>query len=124
MKKRLLLVLAAMMTVATAMSQEYNFTAVAPSGQTLYYKIANGDAHVVRPGTGADYNNYVSGDLTIPSSVSNNGTTYTVTALAETGNYGSFENCAGLTSVTIPNTVTLLLLQTNFHHHPLFGNIY
>ena len=47
-------------------------------------------------------NNFVSGAVVIPSSVTNNGTIYSVTSI---GN-DAFENCSGLTSVTIPNSVT------------------
>ena len=43
-----------------------------------------------------------SGDVTIPSRVSYNGTLYHVTAIGE----GAFEECSGLTSVTIPESVT------------------
>ena len=90
----------------------YDFSAVAPSGQTLYYNIVNGEAHVVRPD--ANTGGYVSGSLTIPSSVQYNGITYSVTALAYTIirvdgiPYGcaTFSGCSGLTSVTIPNSVT------------------
>ena len=84
----------------------YDFSAVAPSGQTLYYNIVYGTAQVVRPGTGSNYNNYVTGDLVIPSTVSYNGNDYTVTALRTVSYYGTFQNCSGLTSVTIPNSVT------------------
>lgn len=55
----------------------YDFSDVAPSGQTLYYKIVNDHAEVVHPGSGS----YVSGDLVIPSSVTYNGYTYPVTPL-------------------------------------------
>lgn len=41
------------------------------------------------------------GELEIPASVENGGTTYTVTSLG----YNAFYGCSGLTSVTIPNTV-------------------
>ncbi|MBR6292791.1 MAG: leucine-rich repeat domain-containing protein [Bacteroidales bacterium] len=83
----------------------YDFSAVAPSGQTLYYSINYDDmVAVVRPGTGSEYNNYVTGDLVIPDSVTYNGVTYAVTSLG----YGSFEDCNGLTSVTIPETVYLI----------------
>ena len=43
-----------------------------------------------------------SGDIVIPSSVTFNSVTYSVTSI---GNY-AFYNCSGLTSVTIPNSVT------------------
>ena len=79
----------------------YDFSAVAPSGQTLYYKIVNGGAQVTSQND--DYFNYTTfttGDLTIPSSVTYNGITYSVTSI---GN-NAFECCA-LTSVTIPNSV-------------------
>ena len=90
----------------------YDFSAVAPSGQTLYYNIVNGEAHVVWPDANSE--GYVSGSLTIPSSVQYNGITYSVTALAFTiirvdgipYGYGTFSGCSGLTSVTIPNSVT------------------
>lgn len=82
----------------------YNFSAVAPSGQTLYYNIVDGNAEVTSQitGFGDTYYNYPSGDLTIPSTVTNNGTTYSVTSIGES----AFRYCSGLTSVTIPNTVT------------------
>ena len=79
----------------------YDFSAVAPSGQTLYYKIVHGGAQVTSQND--DYFNYTTftaGDLTIPSSVTYNGITYSVTSI---GN-NAFECCA-LTSVTIPNSV-------------------
>ena len=48
-----------------------------------------------------DYNTY-SGDIVIPESVNHNGVTYTVTAIdAE-----AFRSSSGLTSVTVPSTVT------------------
>lgn len=97
--------------------QFYDFTATAPSGQTLYYRIYNGEAYayVVRPGTGSSYINYVTGDLTIPSSVSNGGTTYAVIGLENGEQCGVFEGCSGLTSVTIPNSVTWIGTHTFYN---------
>ncbi len=84
----------------------YDFSAVAPSGQTLYYNIVDGHAEVVRQGTSSTNDNYVTGDLIIPATVIYNNNTYAVTVLATVSTYGSFEGCSGLTSVTIPNSVT------------------
>ncbi|MBR5673045.1 MAG: leucine-rich repeat protein [Muribaculaceae bacterium] len=50
-----------------------------------------------------NYNSYT-GNVSIPSTITHNGTTYTVTAI---GN-NAFRNCDGLTGVSIPNTVTKL----------------
>ncbi len=109
MNKRLFFALVMLFAfVAPATAQNYDFTSVASSGQTLYYKIVNGEAHVVRPGTGSAYNDYVSGDVVIPETVTYGNETYTVTALAVSNNYGSFESCSGLTSVSIPSTVTTI----------------
>ena len=59
----------------------------------------DGGATVIRPHRGP---RYYSGDIVIPSSVTYNSTTYSVTSIAE----DAFWNCVDLTSVTIPNSVT------------------
>ena len=48
-----------------------------------------------------NYNSYT-GYVSIPATITHNGTTYTVTGI---GNH-AFRNCDGLTGVSIPNTVT------------------
>ncbi len=57
----------------------------------------NYTAAVAEQGGGA-----VSGDITIPETISYFGHTYTVTSLAD----HAFNDCDGLTSITIPNSVT------------------
>ena len=46
-------------------------------------------------------NNY-SGDITIPKSILHDGVTYSVVSIGD----WAFEYCSGLTSITIPNSVT------------------
>lgn len=103
----------AVLLMALALPQSvraYDFSAVAPTGQTLYYNLrANGTVGVDYPNDSAYYYSEVwdghtkpTGALTIPQTVTNNGVTYDVTAI---GN-GVFFGCSGLTSVTIPNSVT------------------
>lgn len=86
------------------MANAYDVSAVSPSGQMLYYEIINGNARIVRPVSGTEYINYVSGDLIIPDSVSYNGITYAVTSIGRE----SFRNCTSLVSVVIPNTVSAI----------------
>ena len=102
MKKQLFLLLSALfLSVSSAFA--YSFSAVAPTGQTLYYNISGDEAIVTSPNP-SSWTGYTmpTGDLTIPSSVTYNGQTYSVT----TFNAWTFLDCTGLTSVIIPNTIT------------------
>ena len=103
MKHKLSFFAILLMALALPQSVAYAFSAVAPSGQTLYYKIVNGQARVTYPGisTWAGYTQ-PTGALVIPSSVTYGGTTYSVTSIGE----NAFYCCDRLTSVTIPNSVT------------------
>ncbi len=105
MKHRLVsfIVLLAALALPT-LSRAYDFSAVAPSGQTLYYNIVNGKAQVTYQTTAQSYTTYPTGDLTIPSSVTYDGTTYSVTSIGSQ----AFYSCGGLSSVTIPNSVTTI----------------
>ena len=101
------LVLSLLFAVSVLTSWAYDFSAVAPSGQTLYYNIFGSTASVTYPGSSSYYSFWSSyttpaGDLTIPSSVTYNGIAYSVTSI---GDY-AFSNCISLASVTIPNSVT------------------
>ena len=101
MKHRLTLI--AVMIMAVAMPQvakAYDFSAPAPSGQTLYYNIVNGEAQVtfdtVWPQT-------LSGNVVIPSTVTDTltGITYSVTSIGD----HAFQGCS-ITALTLPESVT------------------
>ncbi|MBP5562348.1 MAG: leucine-rich repeat protein, partial [Muribaculaceae bacterium] len=46
----------------------------------------------------------LNGAITIPETITYSGTTYSVTSIGE----GAFSDCSGLTSVTIPSSVTYI----------------
>ena len=90
-------------------STYYDFWAIAPSGDTLYYIILDSSSVTVVHPFYSDTTELAywdgavqpSGALTIPASVIHNDTTYTVVRISE----HAFYNCSTLTSVTIPSTV-------------------
>ncbi|MBQ4420081.1 MAG: leucine-rich repeat domain-containing protein [Bacteroidales bacterium] len=92
--KRFLLI--ALATVLSANVFAYDFTAGG-----IYYKINPDDTTVSVTYQNMNYNSY-SGSVTIPSIVTYNGTTYSITSIDS----AAFHGCTGLTSVTIPNSVT------------------
>ncbi|MBL4643644.1 MAG: leucine-rich repeat protein, partial [Flavobacteriaceae bacterium] len=65
------------------------------------------------------------GAITIPESVTNDSTTYTVTSFGITtivdvvmggsDDYGSFEGCTGVTSIVLPNTITSIGQQAFYN---------
>ena len=63
----------------------------------IYYLIPKKNVAIVTKG-----NRKYSGDITIPSSIKVNDLEYTVKKINE----DAFRGCSGLTSVTIPNSVT------------------
>ena len=73
----------------------------------IYYNIQSKSEKTVevtyRGSYYATYTEY-SGNVTIPSTVTNSGTTYSITSIGEY----AFSRCSGLTSVTIGNSVTSL----------------
>lgn len=99
MKHKLSLLAAIAMMATTLQAQNFDFSAIAPSGQTLYYNIVNGSVEVV----GMDRFETPSGILEIPSSVTFGGVSYAVTAIGT----NAFSYCE-LLSVTIPSTITTI----------------
>ena len=100
--KRLILFFALMTaTVHAAVALSYDFSADNDEGVTIYYKI-NDDGNTVS--VTKNYDDYYKGTVNIPQSVTNEGTSYSVTAIGES----AFSACWDLTSVTIPVGVTTI----------------
>ena len=110
MKRVLSFIVATMFAGQAWAVDDYDFSAVCSSGQTLYYKIKNDtEVEVTYPKHSSSdyYSGYTkpSGNMVIPDAVTypeTDGATYTVTSIG----YDAFRDCSGLTSVTIPNSVT------------------
>ena len=100
MKKILLFLVLSLSAVAT---WAYDFSAVAPSGQTLYYNIISSTDHTC--GVVRNSADQPTGALVIPSSVTYNGTSFSVIELLSVNSYGTFDGASGLTSVTLPNSL-------------------
>ena len=85
----------------------YDFSAVCSVGQTLYYNITSSEEPYTVEVTSENieypyYTTYPTGNLEIPESVEYNSITYSVTRIGDK----AFYNCSGITTVTIPNSVT------------------
>jgi hypothetical protein len=106
MKKKLFLLVATLMAIGQN-AFAYQFSSVAPSGQTLYYDVWWDGAHVTYQALNWDVSSYYSGlagDLVIPDSVLYDGTWYTVVGIDS----GCFRGCTALTSIAIPFSMKLI----------------
>ena len=106
MKKRLKFLVA--MVFATLLSANVFAYSFVVDG--IYYNINSDGTTVSVTYQNTNYNSY-SGNVTIPPTVTYNGTTYSVTTI---GVY-AFGFITGLTSVTIPNSVTTIGSQAFFY---------
>ena len=99
---RVMMAVAIMLLSLQAMAYDFSYTY---QGKTLYYTILLGSTNKVAVecySETAASNNHVSGDVVIPSSVEHNNVTYSVAYIGSS----AFSGCSGLTSVSIPNSVT------------------
>ncbi|MBR1792374.1 MAG: leucine-rich repeat domain-containing protein [Bacteroidales bacterium] len=114
MKGKAYIFIVLLMAALTSSAGEihYSFSAVAPTGQTLYYRIT-GSRTVAVTYPNQDYSGSSShvyydgytkptGDLIIPAMVDYEGVTYSVTSIGEK----AFTGCNDLTYVDIPYTVS------------------
>ena len=105
--KKLFVFLTMMVLATSASAQNYDFSAVCESGQTLYYRILseqNQEVKVTFPNNNPiGWSGYArpEGDLVIPEFVEHEGITYTVVALDN----NALDECQGITSVELPNTI-------------------
>ena len=86
--------------------QAYDFSVVAPSGQTLYFnRLSDNTVEVTYEyGSGPYYTTSPTGDLVIPATVTFNDVTYNVIRIRSY----AFCDCSDLTSVIIPSSVTTI----------------
>lgn len=128
MKKFFLtLILAAFCGMSSAFA--YDFSAVCPTGQTLYYNIYSQTRHEVeltcpRPeihdGYWEGYPKPYGHDIALPSTVEQNGICYTVTKISSY----AFYKCHGLMgNLVIPNTVTSIGYQAFYDCTGLDGEL-
>jgi len=95
---KLSLLLLALLLPATATAHDFEVDGI-------YYNISGNEVYVAYKGTYAtQYSNEYTGDVTIPTTVTYGGITYSVTSIG----YWAFEDCSGLTNIDIPNSVTTI----------------
>lgn len=107
---RKLMLIAVLLTGSHAFA--HDFEAQNSDGVTIYYNILSETYKTVevtfKGSEGFEYDDEYIGSVIIPKNVTYNGSIYSVTSI---GNM-AFINCDGLTSITIPNTVTAINLMS------------
>src|SRR5574344_540457 len=120
---RVLICVVILLCIGVNTAKAYDFSSANSTGVTIYYTITSTSEYTaeVAPSPDVSY----SGNLVIPSTVSYNGNTYSITSIGErafaeydnllsvtmpntikTIKAEAFSYCTGLTSLVIPNSVT------------------
>jgi hypothetical protein len=107
MKKHFLIsiLLTVLMSLVGTKTFAHDIEVANSDGVTIYYVWTTHNSKLAvsyRGSSQSDYSDDYSGNVVIPSSVKYDGKTYSVTSIG----IGAFSDCSGLTSVTIPNSVT------------------
>ena len=102
MKKQLFILL---LTLLPMVASAHDVEVKNAQGKTIYYVWTNNNTELAVSFQGSKsytYSDEYEGDIVIPESVEYNGSTYSVTSIADY----AFSDCSGLTSITIGNSVT------------------
>ena len=97
------------LTAFNLSAQAFDFSAVCSSGQRIYYNILSDSTATItfpRLNNNNYYYNYTkpTGDMTIPATVVYGSNTYRIISIGA----NAFHSCTGLTSVTIPTSITVI----------------
>ena len=106
MRKLKLLFMLCLFCLISMGASAYDFEATNSDGKIIYYHITSSSStdltcEVTFYSQGFDNCNHYLGDISVPSSVTNNGKTYIVTGIG----HEAFDGCSGMGSIIIPNTV-------------------
>ena len=95
---------AVFMSMVGAKSFAHDFEVKNADGVTIYYNYINNSTELEVTYRGLSYSNTYTGNVVIPSEVTYNNKTYSVTNIRD----HAFYDCSSLTSITIPNSVTTI----------------